>query len=201
MRFDGASFVLDADRDVGRAIIPLAGRRARSRSTSRGCACRTSLDDLALRDFTVNAMAMDLTRLRTSPSFDPFDGQADLERRLLRAVTEGAFVDDPLRMLRGVRMVAELGFRIEGATFNLMRRDAHLLPSAAPERVREELMRILVAPAGWQHLRLLSSLALLQYVLPESAAQVGVAAIAAALPGCLRPQPERAGVTCPASTR
>jgi tRNA nucleotidyltransferase (CCA-adding enzyme) len=85
--------------------------------------------DLSRRDFTVNAMTMDLTR-SDLPLFDPFGGRADLERRLLRAVTEGAFVDDPLRTLRGVRMVAELGFRIEGATFNLIRRDAHLLLSS-----------------------------------------------------------------------
>jgi tRNA nucleotidyltransferase/poly(A) polymerase len=71
-------------------------------------------------------------------------------------------------------MVAELGFHVEGATFNLMRRDAYLLPSCAAERIREELMRIIVAPDGWQHVRLLSELALLPHVLPESAAQAGV---------------------------
>ncbi len=169
----GASFILDAARDVGRAIIPLPGGDSLEVDVAR-LREPDLADDLALRDFTVNAMARDLTRADLA-LVDPFDGQADLGRRLLRAVTEGAFVDDPLRILRGVRMVAEMGFRIEGATFNLMRRDAYLLPSAAPERGREELMRIIVAPSGWQHLRLLSELALLQYVLPESAAQVGVA--------------------------
>ena len=107
--------------------------------------------------------------------FDPFDGQADLARGLLRAVTEGAFRDDPLRMLRGVRMVAELGFRIEDATYNLIRRDAPLIQNVSGERVRDELMRILAAPGAWQHLRLLAALGLLRYTLPESAAQIGVA--------------------------
>jgi tRNA nucleotidyltransferase/poly(A) polymerase len=170
--FAGASFILDADRDVGRAIIPSADTVPLDVDVAR-LRAPDLIDDLSLRDFTVNAMAMDLTRADLA-MFDPFDGRADLDRNLLRAVTEGAFVDDPLRTLRGVRMVAEMGFRIEDATFNLMRRDAYLLPSAAPERIREELMRIVVAPAGWQHLRLLCDLDLLQRVLPESAAQAGV---------------------------
>ena len=112
------------------------------------------------------------TRPAEPALFDPFDGRADLTRRLLRAVTEGTFRDDPLRMLRGVRMVAELGFRIEDATYNLIRRDAPLIQSVSGERVRDELMRILTAPGAWQHLRLLAALGLLRYMLPESAAQV-----------------------------
>ena len=170
--FAGASFVLDADRDVGRAILPLAHGESLEVDVAR---LRASdlLDDLALRDFTINAMARDLTA-ENSPLIDPFDGHEDLRRRLLRAVTEGAFTDDPLRLLRGVRMVAELDMAIEGATFNLMRRDAHLLSSVSPERVRDEMMRIVGAPDGWRHLRLLADLALLPQVLPESAAQRGV---------------------------
>ena len=110
--FDGASFVLDADRDVGRAILPLADGASFEVDVAR-LRVPDLLDDLALRDFTVNAMAMDLIG-DGLPVFDPFDGRADLERQLLRAVTEGAFFDDPLRMLRGVRMVAELGLRYRG---------------------------------------------------------------------------------------
>ncbi len=170
--FGGASFVLDAARDVGRAIIPQPDDEPLEVDVARLRAPELT-DDLSLRDFTVNAIALDLSRADL-PMFDPFDGRADLERRLLRAVTEGAFVDDPLRTLRGVRMAAELGFTIESATVNLVRRDAHLLPLVAPERIREELVRVLVAPAGWRHLRLLHELGLLQHVLPESAAQVGV---------------------------
>ncbi len=170
--FGGASFVLDADRDVGRAILPLVDGESLEVDVARLRAPEL-LDDLALRDFTVNAMAMDLNGEGLA-LVDPFDGREDLNRRLLRAVTEGAFSDDPLRMLRGVRMVAELNLVIEGATFNLIRRDAHQLSSVSPERVRDELMRIVVAPSGWRHLRLLSDLALLPPVLPESAAQRGV---------------------------
>ncbi len=171
--FGGASFVLDAQRDVGRVI--LAGPTGRTLEVDIARLRLPELmDDLALRDFTVNAMALDIAA-PDLPLIDPFDGRADLDRRLLRAVTEGAFYDDPLRMLRGVRMVAELGLTIDGATFNLIRRDAGLLPAVSPERIRDELMRIVASPLGWQHLRLLADLGLLQVALPESAAQVGVA--------------------------
>ena len=91
------------------------------------------LDDLALRDFTINAMALDICAGDPDRALiDPFDGRADLARGLLRAVTEGAFRDDPLRMLRAVRMAVELGFRIEDATFNLIRRDAALIRPCRP---------------------------------------------------------------------
>jgi len=118
---------------------------------------------------------MDISATAQAPRiFDPFDGRADLTRGLLRAVTEGSFRDDPLRMLRGVRMAIELGFRIEDATFNLIRRDAALIKAVSAERVRDELMRIIAVPGAWRHLRLLNTLGLLSCILPESAAQIGV---------------------------
>ncbi len=173
--FRGDWFVLDQERDVGRALLPVAAGTRVEVDVAR-LRVPDLLDDLALRDFTINAIALDLRDDGDPPQlFDPFDGRLDLERRLLRAVTDGAFRDDPLRMLRGVRIAAELGFRIEATTCELMRRDAALLGLVAAERVRDELMRILTAPGAWQHLRLLAELQLLQPVLPEAAAQIGVA--------------------------
>jgi tRNA nucleotidyltransferase/poly(A) polymerase len=172
--FRGVSFVLDDVRDVGRAIVSDPTGESLDVDVAR-LRVPNLLDDLALRDFTVNAIALDIDTTAVEPVlFDPFDGRADLSRRLLRTVTEGAFLDDPLRMLRGVRMVAELGFRIEDATYNLIRRDAPRIQSVSGERVRDELMRILKAPGAWQHLRLLAALGLLRYTLPEAAAQIGV---------------------------
>jgi tRNA nucleotidyltransferase/poly(A) polymerase len=182
--FGGASFVLDDARDVGRAIVSDPAGESLDVDVAR-LRVPDLLEDLALRDFTINAIAMDAIAMdaiamdanstAAAPIlFDPFDGQTDVSRRLLRAVTEGAFRDDPLRMLRGVRMVAELGFEIEHATYNLMRRDAPLIQTVSGERVRDELMRILTAPGAWQRLRLLAALGLLRYTLPEAAAQGGV---------------------------
>ncbi len=132
LAFGGASFVLDDVRDVGRAIVSEPKGESLDVDVAR-LRLPDLLDDLALRDFTVNAIAMDIN-VAEPALFDPFDGRADLSRGLLRAVTEGAFRDDPLRMLRGARMVAELGFRIEDATYNLIRRDAPLIQSVSGER-------------------------------------------------------------------
>lgn len=172
--FGGVSFVLDSERDVGRALL-----RDESGGIVEVDLARMRVpdlrDDLALRDFTVNAIAMDIVAAAPEPRlFDPFDGRADLTRGLLRAVTEGAFRDDPLRMLRAVRLAVELGFRIEDATSDLIRRDAALMRGVSAERVRDELMRILTAPGAWRHVRMLDTLGLLRHTLPESAAQIGV---------------------------
>ena len=119
--FGGALFVLDDARDVGRAIVADPMGESLDVDVAR-LRVPDLIDDLALRDFTINAIAMDINTAEAEPAlFDPFDGQVDLSRRLLRAVSEGTFRDDPLRMLRGVRMVAELDFRIEDATYNLIR--------------------------------------------------------------------------------
>ena len=173
--FAGGFFVLDHERDVGRAVLrgdegrPLYVDVARLRAPDL-------LDDLAQRDFTVNAIAVALQTGEAEPEvIDPFDGRGDVDRRLIRAVSEGAFDDDPLRMLRAVRLAAELGFNIESSTFNLVRRDASLLPRVASERIRDELMRIVTVSGAWRHLRLLSALDLLPFALPEVAALIGIA--------------------------
>lgn len=99
--------------------------------------------DLARRDFTVNAFALDLVSGTVS---DPFGGRADLERRLLRATTDEVFGDDPLRVLRLVRLALQLrGFAPLPATLELARAASPALAGVAAERVREEIGRILAA--------------------------------------------------------
>ncbi len=173
--FGGASFILDEDRDVGRAILRDEAGAILEVDVARW-RLPALLDDLSLRDFTVNAMAAEIgADTPDLPVIDPFGGRSDLGNRLLRAVTESSFRDDPLRALRAVRQSIELGFRIEDATFNLIRRDALLLVAVSGERIRDELLRVIPASGSWQHMRLLADLDLLPYVLPESSAQVGVA--------------------------
>lgn len=171
--FGGAFFVLDDERDVGRAIL-----REAAGATLEVDVARLRMpdlhDDLSLRDFTVNAMAQEIGAGPEAPVIDLFAGRADLERRLIRAVTESAFRDDPLRSLRAVRQATELGFSIEAATISLIRRDAALLAVVSGERVRDELMRIVAVPGAWRHVRLLATLDLLSPALPEVAALMGV---------------------------
>ena len=98
-------------------------------------------EDLARRDFTVNAMACSLR----GELADPFGGREDLDARLLRAVgePERRFQEDALRVLRGLRFASRLGFAIEADTAAAIRRCAPLLRRIAPERIREELTGIL----------------------------------------------------------
>jgi tRNA nucleotidyltransferase/poly(A) polymerase len=95
--------------------------------------------DLATRDFTVNALA---EPVGGGDLVDPFGGRRDLESRTLRAVSPAVFADDPLRLLRAVRLEDELGFRLERETERLVREHAGLVATAAGERILGELERL-----------------------------------------------------------
>jgi tRNA nucleotidyltransferase/poly(A) polymerase len=96
-------------------------------------------DDLATRDFTINAIARPLAG---GDPVDPFDGRADLEARCLRAVRDTVFADDPLRLLRAVRLEDELDFHLDENTERLVREHAALVTRPAGERIVAELRRL-----------------------------------------------------------
>jgi hypothetical protein len=96
-------------------------------------------DDLATRDFTINAIAVPLDG--GAPS-DPFEGRADLERGVLRAVSARVFEDDPLRLLRAVRLEDELRLSLDAETERLVREHADLVDRPAGERTYAELVRL-----------------------------------------------------------
>jgi Poly A polymerase head domain/Probable RNA and SrmB- binding site of polymerase A len=96
-------------------------------------------DDLATRDFTINAIAEPLDGGEPA---DPFGGRADLAGRVLRAVSASAFEDDPLRLLRAVRLEDELGFRLDRETEQLVREHAGLVAAPSGERIYAELVRL-----------------------------------------------------------
>ncbi len=102
------------------------------------------VEDLSRRDFTVNAMALP----ETGPVIDPFEGRKDLERRLLRCVgdPDRRFSEDALRMLRGLRFAAQLGFALEEETRGAMGRNAHLVARVSRERIRVEMEKTLLSP-------------------------------------------------------
>jgi hypothetical protein len=105
----------------------------------------TIAGDLGTRDFTVNAIAQPVAG---GDYVDPLGGRADLETRTLRAVSESVFKDDPLRLLRAVRLEDELGFALDEATEELVRRHAGLVGDSAGERIVGELERL--SPAGFE---------------------------------------------------
>ena len=121
---------------------------------------------------TVNAIALRLGD--DAELLDPFSGRPDLDARLVRAVTEHSFRDDPVRMMRAVRLAGELGFQIEPQTAAWIRRDAALLADVSVERARDELAKLLALPDALAGVRQMDDLGLLAHVLPEVAALKGV---------------------------
>jgi poly(A) polymerase len=133
---------------------------------------RTIEDDLARRDFTINALARNAV---TGETLDLFGGQEDLARRLIRAVGDPAtrFREDPLRILRGLRFASQLAFDIDAATLAGMRETAPLLATLSQERVTAELERLLTGADPARGLDLLRETGGLAVVLPELAPMVG----------------------------
>jgi tRNA nucleotidyltransferase (CCA-adding enzyme) len=123
-------------------------------------------EDLARRDFTVNAMAFDPARRLL---IDPQGGLQDLEARRLRTVgdAEQRFAEDGLRPLRGIRLAAVLELTIDGETLAAMGRAREKVAGVAPERVRGELMKLMAAPKPSVGVELLRRTGLLELVLPE----------------------------------
>ena len=129
--------------------------------------------DLALRDFTINAIAAPLTPL-DAPLVDPHAGLADLDARLLRAVSERSFADDPLRVLRAARLAAALALEIEPGTVELARSDARQAGKQAGERQLAELRLLLTGDDPVRGLGLMDELGATEPVLPELEALRGV---------------------------
>ncbi|MGB2980732.1 MAG: HDIG domain-containing metalloprotein [Candidatus Zixiibacteriota bacterium] len=129
-------------------------------------------DDLSRRDFTINAMAEDLA---TGKLVDPLNGRKDIKRRLIRITNANSFKDDPLRMLRGIQFAARFEFGLEEGTLDSLRQNADLIATISPERIQEELNKLLVKAkypsAGF---RLMQQVGLLEKILPELASAVGV---------------------------
>ncbi len=124
----------------------------------------TLAEDLALRDFTVNAIAEPLAG---GAPIDPLDGAADLRDGRLRAAGPASFELDPLRVLRLVRIACELGLRADEQTLELARRQAPGLAGISGERVFVELRRIIASPAARAGLELAATVGALDVVLPE----------------------------------
>ncbi len=134
---------------------------------------KTPQEDVQRRDFTINGLLM---RHDSSEVLDYVGGQADLEAKVIRAIGEPArrFTEDKLRMMRAVRFAARFGFEIEADTFRAIRRHVAEIHQVSPERLREELTKMLTEGAARQAFELLDETWLLQQVLPEIAAMKGV---------------------------
>ena len=121
--------------------------------------------DLAARDLTVNAMAVPVSG--EADLVDPYGGQADLAARRLRAVAPGAFRADPVRILRAARLAEQLGFAIDPQTAAWADAATPELWSKAPERLRDELYRMMCLPWAWRAFDTLDGLGGLGALVPE----------------------------------
>lgn len=127
---------------------------------------KTLLEDLSRRDFTINAIAFDGQKI-----IDPYQGQEDLKAKLIRAVGNPVdrFQEDALRMMRAVRLAAELGFMIDQLTLEAIKKNAPLINKISAQRVRDELLKLLAAQYAADGVLLLKSSSLLGQILPELA--------------------------------
>ncbi|MFN8375802.1 MAG: hypothetical protein U0694_23390 [Anaerolineae bacterium] len=163
-RLRGDFFVLDAERGVGRALLQVNDAKltidvARFRGTGLA-------DDLADRDFTANAMAVDLHR-DVNLLIDPLGGEADLKQKQLRRCTPHSIAHDAIRTLRAVRQSVQLGLRIEPETLKDVRANAGSLLNTSPERVRDELYNLLSQPKAGAALRVVEAVGLLPFIIPH----------------------------------
>lgn len=161
----GAAFYpLDEERETARVVIiqPDRHRLILDFAVQRGPDLES---DLIARDFTINAMAVDIRQ--PDALLDPLGGAADLRAKRLRACSPNTFIDDPLRILRGIRMAAAFGFRIQPETLQQMRVAVPLLARISSERVRDELFRVLDGSQPGTSVRALDMLGILPFVLPE----------------------------------
>jgi tRNA nucleotidyltransferase (CCA-adding enzyme) len=150
----GCAVVLDAERDIARLVLG-------GWSLDLARRCGDSLEaDLARRDYRINAIALPLAP--GAPLVDPLGGLADLEARQLVAVGEANLLDDPLRLLRGIRLAAQLDFGLETTTWTWIQRHHHRLAAVAGERVLAELDKLAAAPQGHRGLQQALAAGLLQ---------------------------------------
>jgi poly(A) polymerase len=162
--YHGDVYVLDAERDVGRAIIEIDGARmvvdvARFRGSDL-------LADLVDRDFTMNAMAVDLKGDLTF-LIDPLGGAVDLGAKRIRRCSPASLASDPVRAWRAVRQSAQFGFRLEAETLRDVRAAVASTREASTERLRDELVRVLSLPRPTAALRVLDAVGLLSALLPD----------------------------------
>jgi tRNA nucleotidyltransferase/poly(A) polymerase len=174
-KIGGTFFFLDEERKITRVVKQTDGEIIQFDFTSFEGPDLAA--DLGRRDFTVNAMALDLREFIQNKCLDSlidlFHGREDIKNKLIRVVKPEVLDEDPLRLLRAVRFAASLGFTIEEGTKEQIRSRAALVTKPSPERIRDEFFQILSHRGAGEHLMLMDSLGLLPRLLPELDALTG----------------------------
>ena len=187
-RLHGVFVLLDREHGSARVVKKIDGAvwtfdltNWRGRSHRQGGASRRQggagiQKDLCSRDFTINAFAVDiLNEGPAAPTVLEVKGsRRDLRAGVVRMITPKVFKDDPLRLLRAFTLQATLGFKMETKTRGQIKKDAHLISSAALERIREEIFKILASPRAGETLSGMDKIGLLAQVIPQISVMYGV---------------------------
>ncbi len=133
---------------------------------------KTFLKDLALRDFTINTLSINLEDIQSLTKIedvlgDHKRGLKDIKAKRIKRVSVKAFRDDPLRMMRAFSLKATLGFRIELSTLNQIRKESDSIRKVSPERIREELFKILASKNAAATLKAMDRVGLLERIIPQ----------------------------------
>ena len=166
--------------DYAHGIVRLLPRGNNSWQIDIATMQGTLEQDLNRRDFSINALAIAMTDMQltegqiTANVMDSGSGLEDLQNKIIRAVSQQIFRDDPIRLLRAVRLSSELDFTIDDQTITLMQCDHALISSVATERVRDELLRLFSLTNTYETVDCMSRLGLLTAIIPELTPSYGL---------------------------
>ena len=161
---EGAYYRLGDEHEIGRVVLTAedGSRQVLDFADMRGPDLES---DLRGRDFTINAIALNIHK--QDEMIDPLGGLVDLRAKDLKACSSHSFKDDPVRILRAIRLASSNKYAIDNETKDGIKEATEALPSVSAERIRDELFRILEGPQPATALRVLDLLGALKYVLPE----------------------------------
>ncbi len=136
-------------------------------------------NDQDRRDFTINAMAIGLTKTNFGKLLDPFNGRKDIENKLIRTplAPDVTYSDDPLRMMRAIRFASQLNFVIDEASFEAIKKNKQRIEIVSKERITDELNKIILSPTPSIGFKLLFDSGLLHLIFPEMVKLHGVETI------------------------
>lgn len=168
---NAAFYVLDDERKTARVIMQKTSGERYYLDFARMRGFQIE-QDLKARDFTINAMAIDL--LQEDRILDPLNGILDLRKKYLRACHENSFEQDAVRVLRAIRFSLQLEFQIEKQTIDLLRSAVELLPKCSMERQRDEFFKMLSGRQIHTAIRLIDQVGALDVLIPELKQAKGV---------------------------
>lgn len=160
------------------AVEFVGARKESYRKNSRNpeVSAGTLEEDQLRRDFTINALSLSLNKENWGELVDPFEGIRDLNAGIIRTPRDPhiTFSDDPLRMMRAIRFATQLDFQIEEETFQSIQQQSERIHIVSPERITDELNKIILAPLPSQGFKLLDKTGLLAHIFPELEAMKGI---------------------------